>query len=168
MILLKLLIIALLLPVGEEKWIRVETDQHVSFLFPNTPQKIEKNVDGIPTVIYQTKDLVCVAGIVCSDMTSKNYPPDKATAALLYEEMKKSTLSMGNVTLRNEISVPDENMLIKEIEYTIIKDKNEMTYFKRFIFRNNYIYQITIGARNRFMDMLKTEKEIFFNSITFT
>ena len=58
-------------------------------------------------------------------------------------------------------------MLIKEIEYTILKDKYEMTYFKRFIFRENYIYQISIGGRTRHQDIILEEKEIFFNSITF-
>lgn len=58
-------------------------------------------------------------------------------------------------------------MLIKEIEYTILKDKYEMTYFKRFIFRENYIYQISIGGRTRHQDVILKEKEIFFNSITF-
>ena len=58
-------------------------------------------------------------------------------------------------------------MLIKEIEYSIIKDKHEMTYFKRFIFRDNYIYQISIGGLNRYTETLLKQREIFFNSFTF-
>ena len=69
--------------------------------------------------------------------------------------------------IKRENTVPYENMLIKEIEYTIIKDNYEMTYFKRFIFRENYIYQISIGGRTRHSEILKQEKEIFFNSVSF-
>ena len=51
--------------------------------------------------------------------------------------------------------------------YSIIKDKYEMTYFKRFIFRDKMVYQITIGGKTRLLDILKKEREIFFNSIYF-
>ena len=168
MILFKIFLLTLtLLPVEDIKWQRVDTEEQISFLFPNYPQKLQKLVQGIPSTIYQTKDLTCVAGVVCSDLSSKNIKLDNETAMLFYEELKKGTLAMETAILKNESSVPYENLLIKEIEYSIIKGKYEMTYYKRFIFRDNYIYQISIGGRTRHLDILQKEREVFFNSITF-
>ncbi len=169
MILFKIFLLTLtLLPVEDIKWQRVDTEEQISFLFPNYPQKLQKLVQGIPSTIYQTKDLTCVAGVVCSDLSSKNIKLDNETAMLFYEELKKGTLAMETAILKNESSVPYENLLIKEIEYSIIKGKYEMTYYKRFIFRDNYIYQISIGGRTRHLDILQKEREVFFNSITFS
>ena len=169
MILCKIFLLTLtLLPVEDIKWQRVDTEEQISFLFPNYPQKLQKLVQGIPSTIYQTKDLTCVAGVVCSDLSSKNIKLDNETAMLFYEELKKGTLAMETAILKNESSVPYENLLIKEIEYSIIKGKYEMTYYKRFIFRDNYIYQISIGGRTRHLDILQKEREVFFNSITFS
>lgn len=169
MILFKIFLLTItLLPVEDIKWQRVDTEEQISFLFPNYPQKLQKLVQGIPSTIYQTKDLTCVAGVVCSDLSSKNIKLDNETAMLFYEELKKGTLAMETAILKNESSVPYENLLIKEIEYSIIKGKYEMTYYKRFIFRDNYIYQISIGGRTRHLDILQKEREVFFNSITFS
>ena len=169
MILFKIFLLTLtLLPAEDIKWQRVDTEEQISFLFPNYPQKLQKLVQGIPSTIYQTKDLTCVAGVVCSDLSSKNIKLDNETAMLFYEELKKGTLAMETAILKNESSVPYDNLLIKEIEYSIIKGKYEMTYYKRFIFRDNYIYQISIGGRTRHLDILQKEREVFFNSITFS
>lgn len=168
MLLLKILLITLSLIVPEEKWQRINTTEQISFLFPNSPQKLKKMVNGIPSTIYQTKDLTCVAGVVCSDMSSKKIKLTSEMAIALYEELKTGTLNLESAILKKETSVPYDNMLIKEIEYSIIKDKYEMTYFKRFIFRDNFIYQISIGGRTRHMDIIKQERETFFNSISFS
>lgn len=169
MILFKIFLLLLtLLPVEDIKWQRVDTEEQISFLFPNHPQKLQKLVQGIPSTIYQTKDLTCVAGVVCSDLSSKKVKLDNETAMLFYEELKKGTLAMETAILKNESSVSYDNLLIKEIEYSIIKGKYEMTYYKRFIFRDNYIYQISIGGRTRHLDILQKEREVFFNSITFS
>lgn len=168
MLLLKILLITLSLIAPEEKWQRINTTEQISFLFPNSPQKLKKMVNGIPSTIYQTKDLTCVAGVVCSDMSSKKIQLTSELASALYEELKTGTLKLESAILKKETSIPYENMLIKEIEYSIIKDKYEMTYFKRFIFRDNYIYQISIGGRTRHMDIIMQERETFFNSITFS
>ncbi len=167
MLILKILLIALSLFVTDGKWVRVNTSEQISFLFPNTPQKLQQKINGIPSTIYQTKDLVCVAGIVCSDLSVKKIKMTKEVAQALYEELKAGTLSIETAILKNEITVPYDNMLIKEIEYSVIKDKHEMTYFKRFIFRNDFIYQISIGGQNRYTETLLKQREIFFNSITF-
>lgn len=167
MLLLKILLIALALTPADGKWQRIQTTEHISFLFPNHAQTIKKIINDIPSTIYQTKDLTCVAGVVCSDMSVKKIKMTPEIVSALYEELKNSSLKMETAILKKETTVPYEGMLIKEIEYSIIKDKFEMTYFKRFIFRENYIYQLSIGGRTRHLDIIQQERETFFNSVTF-
>lgn len=169
MLIIKLLLFFSSLLPTDARWQRIQTEQHISFLFPNNVQKLHKEINGIHSYIYQTKDLTCVFGVVCSDFSNQKISfsdPDNILA--IYEQLKKGSIDMETAILKNEQTVPYENMLIKEIEYSIIKDKYEMTYFKRFIFRNNIVYQITIGAKTRHLDILKEEREIFFNSLSFT
>ena len=61
MILIKFLLLFVTLLPTDEKWYRIDTQEEISFLFPNTSQKLTKMVNGIPSAIYQTKDLTCVA-----------------------------------------------------------------------------------------------------------
>lgn len=163
-----LLTLATLLPQEDARWQRVKTDDQLSFLFPNHPQTLKRMVNGIPSNIYQTKDLACVFGVVCSDFSSKKIQLNEEYALLIYEELKKGSISMETAILKNEQTVPYGNMLIKEIEYSIIKDNYEMTYFKRFIFRDQYIYQISIGGRSRHRNIIEEERDIFFNSLLFS
>lgn len=155
------------LPIGNE-WIRIQTDQHISFLMPYRPEKLQKTIDGIPSYIYQTKDLTCIFGVVCSDFSAKGIKITRENTQRLYEELRTGSLSQETAALKGEKTLSFDNMIIKEIEYSIFKDNYEMTYFKRFIFRDKYVYQITIGGRTRFLDILEEGKEIFFNSISFT
>lgn len=164
---LKLLVLLAPFLPDSEKWQRIDTEQHISFLFPNNSQHLKKSSDGIESNIYQTKDLTCVFGVVCSDFSAKGITLDKENAQLLYEQMRGSSVSMETAVLKDEKTVPDENMLVKEIEYTIVKDRYEMTYYKRFIFRDSYVYQISIGGRTRHLDRINEEKEVFFNSVNF-
>lgn len=168
MSLLKIFLIAFTLLSPQGKWQRIHTSEQISFLLPNFPQKLKETVNGIPSTIYQTKDLTCVAGVVCSDLSDKNIRLTEEVAAALYEELKAGTLNLKTAMLKKETTVPDERMLIKELEYTLIKDRFEMTYFKRFIFRGNYIYQLSIGGRTRHRDIIEQEKETFFNSVFFS
>lgn len=167
MLLFKILLIAITLLSAESKWQRIHTTEQISFLLPNQVQKLNKMMNGIPSTIYQTKDLTCVAGVVCSDLSAKKISLTDENALVFYEELKNGTLNLETALLKKETTVPYENMLIKEIEYSVIKDKYEMTYFKRFIFRGKYIYQLSIGGRSRHLDMIKEGREIFFNSVTF-
>lgn len=166
MLLIKIsLLFSLLLP-DSGKWQRIQTPECISFLFPNTPEKIVNTNNGIRSTIYQTKDLTCVFGIVCSDMSSKKIRITSEYAQILYEELKKEFIHRNGDPQRRK-TIPYENMIIKEIQYSIYKDKYEMTYIKRFIFRDNYIYQISIGGRTRHMSVIQNEMETFFNSISF-
>ncbi|MDE5612759.1 MAG: hypothetical protein K2I90_12175 [Odoribacter sp.] len=167
MLLFKILLALLPFFPQTDNWQRVQTDEKISFLLPNVPQKTKEIIQGIPSSIYVAKDLTCIAGVVCSDLSPKKVQLTEETALLFYEGLKNSTMNIENAMIKRESTVPYENMLIKEIEYTIIKDDYEMTYFKRFIFRENYIYQIVIGGRTRHSEILKKEKDIFFNSVSF-
>lgn len=42
-----------------------------------------------------------------------------------------------------------------------------MTYFKRFIFRDNCMYQVSIGAKTEDLKEMEPQKNKFFNSIAF-
>ena len=72
-----------------------------------------------------------------------------------YEEIMELAKIAGDPQRRKNDSL--ENMIIKEIQYSIYKDKYEMTYIKRFIFRDNYIYQISIGGRPAICLSFKTK-----------
>lgn len=167
MLLLKILLLFLPVLPSHTNWLRIETQQHISFLLPYKPEYIRKTIGDIPSYIYQTKNLTSVFGVVCSDFGAKGIEIDNENVQRLYRELKTGSLSMESAYLKNEKTIPYENMIIKEIEYSVFKDDYEMTYFKRFIFRDNYVYQITIGGRTRFSNEIKAEKDIFFNSVTF-
>lgn len=167
MLILKLLFLWSALFPQSGGWQRIETGQGISFLFPNGAQHLKKETNGILSDIYQTKDLACVLGVVCSDFSNQKIELNRENTLALYEQLKNGSVDMETAILKNERTVPYENMLIKEIEYSIIKDNYEMTYFKRFIFRENMVYQITIGARTRLLDILQKERDIFFNSVYF-
>lgn len=166
-LILKTLLLLVALFPADVKWQRITTDQHISFLFPNNSQTLKRNTNGIPSTIYQTKDLVCVYGVVCSDFSSQNVDMSGNNLLALYEEMRKSSLSIPTAILKAERTVPYDNMLIKEIEYSVINNNFEMTYFKRFIFRDKYVYQISIGGRTRHLQTIKEDGEVFFNSVNF-
>ena len=81
--------------------------------------------------------------------------------------MKKESVSMPTAKLTGEKRIPDVDMDIREISYTIMKDEEEMTYFKRFIFRDNCMYQLTIGGKTEDLEELESQRDKFFNSVKF-
>lgn len=168
MYLLKLLLIfSSFTAAASGQWKRTDTQQHISFLFPNTVQSFTQENNGILSHIYQTKDLTCVFGVVCSDFSNSALQVTDETAPLIYEQMRRASVGMESAILKDEKTVPYDNMLIKEIEYSIIKDNYEMTYFKRFIFRDNMVYQLSVGGRSRHREYILKGRDVFFNSIQF-
>lgn len=81
--------------------------------------------------------------------------------------MKKESVALPSANLVSETVIPSKNMEIWEICYTVMKDEHEMTYFKRFIFRDNCMYQLTIGGKTEDLEEIKPQKEKFFNSVRF-
>ena len=166
MLLIKIsLLFSLLLP-DSGKWQRIQTPECISFLFPNTPEKIVNTNNGIRSTIYQTKDLTCVFGIVCSDMSSKKIRITSEYAQILYEELKKGSLSIETAILKEEKTIPYENMIIKEIPEPLV-DVDGPLQFQPALLDYNDIYQISIGGRTRHMSVIQNEMETFFNSISF-
>jgi len=165
---LKVIILSLLMlaPEGEE-WTRVRGDHQISFLFPNRGQRFKREVNGILSWIFQTKNATGVFGVVCTRLTKERGQLDSYTLQQLYVRMRKESVAMPTARLKNEKTIPHKNMDIKEICYTILKDDREMTYYKRFIFRDNCMYQITIGAPTASLRELEKQKEKFFNSVQF-
>ncbi len=155
-----------LLSPDSKEWIRTKSNtSNISFKMPLKHQHIHSNQNGIQSEIFQTKDLTCVYGIVASKFKNTNFnqqPIDK-----IYNVMKEGSLLEQSAVLKSEQTVAYQKMLIKEIQYSIVKEKMEYIYYKRFIFRNNFVYQISIGAFNRHLNELEANKDIFFNSIKF-
>ena len=160
MLLIKIsLLFSLLLP-DSGKWQRIQTPECISFLFPNTPEKIVNTNNGIRSTIYQTKDLTCVFGIVCSDMSSKKIRITSEYAQILYEELKKGSLSIETAILKEEKTIPYENMIIKEIQYSIYKDKTYPPYVCHSK-RNGNILQFYILPRSYRKDKRSSELVLF-------
>ena len=150
-------------------WQRVEDEKYnISFALPNKPEKISRFSGKIPVVVYQTKTSMAVMGIVCSGFEQGGIPINGETVNKLYEEMKAGSLEVETALLKKESTVPFNDLLVKEIEYTVVSNRQEMTYFKRFIFRDGIAYQITIGGRTRHRALLEEMKTTLFNSLNFT
>ncbi|MGL5681990.1 MAG: hypothetical protein ACRDDZ_02910 [Marinifilaceae bacterium] len=149
-------------------WQRVEDDKYkIAFSAPNKPEKVSRFSGKIPVVVYQTKNNIAVMGIVCSDFAQGGIQITGETTARLYEEMKAGSLEIPTAILKKEQTVPFNDMLVKEIEYTVISNRQEMTYFKRFIFRDGVVFQMTIGGRTRHRAQLEELKGMFFGSLSF-
>lgn len=168
MYLFKFILISLLIATpAKEDWVRIKGDKQMSFLFPSRGQHFKKNIGNIPSWIFQTKNVTCVFGVVCTQLLKEKGQLDSYTLQQLYVRMKKESVSMPTARLKSEKTILHKNMDIKEICYTIIKNKHEMTYYKQFIFRDNCMYQVTIGAPTSLIRELEAQKEKFFNSVQF-
>lgn len=150
-----------------DEWIRVNGPDHLSFLFPNHAQRLKKEIEGAQSWIFQTKNLTCVFGVVCTKLNTEKGTFKDLTVAQLYQQMKKETLTVESAVLKEEKNIPHKDMEIKEICYTITKDKDNMIYYKRFIFRNNCMYQIVIGGKSKLLNEILIQKEKFFHSVSF-
>ena len=150
-----------------DPWIQTSSESsEISFKMPVKHQLLQKELNGIESEVFQTKDLTCVYGIVASKL--KNTDFSKQPVDEIYKAMKEGSLIDKSVILLSEISLPYKKMLIKEIKYSIMRKNKEYIYYKRFIFRKSFAYQITIGAYKRHINELEANKKIFFNSIDFS
>ena len=78
MLLIKIsLLFSLLLP-DSGKWQRIQTPECISFLFPNTPEKIVNTNNGIRSTIYQTKDLTCAQKLTEQSDQGKTHRKSKS------------------------------------------------------------------------------------------
>lgn len=168
MSILKIILIGLLLlPPEKDDWVKINGDNYISFSFPSRGERLKKEVNGMRSWIFQTKNITSVFGVVCTQLTKEKGVLDAYTVNQLYISMKKESVALPTAKLVSETIIPGKNMEIWEICYTIMKDEYEMTYFKRFIFRDNCMYQLTIGGKTEDLEEIKPQKEKFFNSIRF-
>ncbi len=168
MLIFKILFICFLCQTPEKSdWVRINGDNYISFSFPSRGERFKKEVNNIRSWIFQTKNVTSVFGVVCTQLTKEKNVLDEFTINQLYISMKKESVSMPTAKLVEEKKIPDLNLDIREISYTILKNGEEMTYFKRFIFRDNCMYQLTIGGKTEDIEEIKLQKDKFFNSVKF-
>lgn len=151
----------------KEEWVKIKGDYQITFLFPSRGERLKKDVNNIRSWIYQTKNATCVFGVVCTQLTKEKGVLDAYTLNQLYIAMRKELIAMPTAKVLSEKRIPSKNTEIWEINYTVEKDKEEMTYFKRFIFRDNCMYQVSIGAKTQDMEELEPQMRKFFNSVVF-
>lgn len=148
------------------EWSKHKSEESkISFKMPNKIQILNKELNSIKSQVFQTKDLTCIYGIVASRFKKYNFSKEPIND--IYKEMKAGSLYDNSAILLDEHSTIYKKMLVKEIKYSTVHQKTEYTYYKRFIFRGHYIYQISIGAMSRHANELEANKEIFFNTINF-
>ena len=149
------------------EWQRVKTEHGVTFTMPENPTQNVTTQDGIPTYIYQCRDLSCIFGVVCADFNEKKEMLLPEYMGSLVELLKAGSApkeEYGKVV--SERLIQKEDPLIYEIKYTTEKDKVQWSYIKQFIITDRYIYQFNIGAKSRNTEQLQYEASIFFNSIS--
>ena len=157
MSILKIILIGILcLAPEKDGWVRINGDNYISFSFPSRGERFKKEVNNMRSWIFQTKNITCVFGAVCTQLTKEKGVLDEYTINQLYISMKKESVSMPTAKLTGEKRIPDVDI-----------DEEEMTYFKRFIFRDNCMYQLTIGGKTEDLEELESQRDKFFNSVKF-
>lgn len=164
---LNLLLLVLFTANAQVDWqTTIDKKSKISFKLPGKPNIQNKTLNGITTQIFSYRDAATVFGVVASDFSAKKLNFNHSDYSELYEQMKKSSIK-ADAKFITENSIPYQQLLGKEIIYTEIIRKKEYTYYKRFFFHNNFIYQIVVGGPSRFKKLLLDKKQLFFNSVTF-
>ena len=86
---------------------------------------------------------------------------------LAYENMKKGTLDACDCQLLNENDKTSVDIFIRDFSYSLIHEGNYYIYFKKVIFHKNKVFSLTIGALMNKAPILKKNKELFFNSLSY-
>ena len=149
-------------------WVRTKSDKSkISFELPETPYIRTQEFNGISSEIFSHRDAANIYGIVASDFSGLNLDFTHSDPTEYYTQMKEGSLLSSDTRLISEQSISYKRLLGKEICYTMMLKNLEYTYFKRFFFKDQFIYQITIGGPTRMKQVLLDKKQIFFNSIQF-
>lgn len=161
-----LLCISTILSAQTKEWKTHKSDScYIQFKVPNTLVVSRKDLNGIVSTLMETKDLTCLYSITASKFKGYNF--SKGNNNDYYQELKKGSLIDHSSILIDEHSLAYKKMLSKEIHFSLIINKAEYIYYRRFFFRDNFIYQITIGGMRRHLTDIEANKERFFNSIDF-
>ena len=101
MSILKIILIGILcLAPEKDGWVRINGDNYISFSFPSRGERFKKEVNNMRSWIFQTKNITCVFGAVCTQLTKEKGVLDEYTINQLYISMKRESVSMP--TLRGE------------------------------------------------------------------
>lgn len=97
MSILKIILIGILcLAPEKDGWVRINGDNYISFSFPSRGERFKKEVNNMRSWIFQTKNITCVFGAVCTQLTKEKGVLDEYTINQLYISMKKESVSMPN------------------------------------------------------------------------
>ena len=67
MSILKIILIGLLVLAPEKDgWVKINGDNYISFFFPSRGERLKKEVNGMRSWIFQTKNITSVFGAVCT------------------------------------------------------------------------------------------------------
>ena len=85
MSILKIILIGILCLVPEKDgWVRINGDNYISFSFPSRGERFKKEVNNMRSWIFQTKNITCVFGAVCTQLTKETGVLDEYTINQLY------------------------------------------------------------------------------------
>jgi hypothetical protein len=153
---------------AQTEWKEIVSEKSkIKFSIPDEPTIQNKDLNGISIEVFSYKDAVTVFGVVASDFSKVGIDFSFSDPTEYYEEMKEGSLVSSGTILLSENGIAYQKMLGKEIEYTQMVGKHEYTYFKRFFFRGNFIYQVAVGGPSRMKRILIDKKSLFFNSVEF-
>lgn len=150
-----------------EDWVRIQTKQEISFLFPTQGKQTRKDAGELKAWIYETQNTDCLFGVVCTPSPLRQGFFSSVDVQRIYNEMRDASVDMPDTELVEEKLIPVQGMSIRQICYTVISKEVKFTYYKRFVFRGNYIYQLTIGGKSETADKWKSQREKFFDSVQF-
>ncbi len=149
-------------------WVRTKSlKSKISFELPEAPYLRNQELNGITSEVFSHRDAANIYGIVASDFSGLDLDFNHSDPTEYYNQLKEGSLLSSDARLISEQAVSYKRMLGKEIVYTMMVGKLEFTYFKRFFFKGEFIYQIAIGGPTRMKQVLLDKKQIFFNSIQF-
>ncbi|RUT78398.1 hypothetical protein DLK05_08730 [Ancylomarina longa] len=154
--------------MAQSLWVKTVSEKSgVSFEMPGKPNLRNQDTDKISSEVFSLKDAVNVFGVVASDFSKMGLNFTYSDPSEYYKEMRDASLVSSDAVLISERSVAYQKMLGKEITYAQLVGKHEYTYYKRFFFRGNFIYQFAIGGPSRMKNILLDKKNLYFNSIHF-
>ena len=95
MLILKIILIGFLcLAPEKDGWVRINGDNYISFSFPSRGERFKKEVNNMRSWIFQTKNITCVFGVVCTQLTKEKGVLDEYTINQLYISMDKESVSV--------------------------------------------------------------------------
>ena len=151
-----------------EDWVHIRTKQNITFLFPSRGEQTKQDAGQLKAWIYRTGNADCIFSVVCTPATLSQGSLSGAQVQRIYNEMRDGSVDMPDTELKEEKRIPAEGMYIRQICYTVTSAEQEYTYYKRFIFRGNYIYQLTIGGKSANLPEWRPQIARFFDSVAFS